>query len=544
MRLLLASLLLATAMPALAQEKKAEGPAPKSHKDAMIAEAEADWVKPPVEEVSAVSHGSVTVRAEKIAYTATAGTLTIRDNDGKPIASVFYTAYTKDGGGNRPVTFFYNGGPGSATIWLHMGSLSPVRINTTTPDYVHPAPYNFGPNPNSLIDKSDLVFIDAIGAGWSRPLGDKTGKDFWGVDQDADAFARAITRYIDKNNRWTSPKFLFGESYGTPRSAVLVNELAAGDNIDMNGVVLLSQILDFNLFAGLQQANPGNVEGYVVQVPTFAATAWYHNHLPAGRPAELEPFLAEVEKFATTDYAAALAQGSEIDPKTKQAVAERLSRYIGLPASFILKADLRIDGPTFSKHLLEDQGLTTGRLDSRFAGPDLDPLSKDAEYDPMDAAISSAYVTAFNAYARDTLNWGHDQEFKTAINAFPVWDWSHSPPGQPFAFKMVGTSVMGDIANAMKMNPGLKVLVAGGYYDLGTPFYQGWYEMHHLPVPAALQANIDYRYYPSGHMVYSHEESLRKLHDDVAAFIRRNSGEQAVDFRLYGEKVEKRRGAK
>ncbi|MGL4313478.1 MAG: peptidase S10, partial [Sphingomonas sp.] len=318
-------------------------------------------------------------------------------------------------------------------------------------------------------------------------------------------------------------KFLFGESYGTPRSAVLVNSLAADHSLDVNGVILLSQILDFNLFAGLQQANPGNVEGYVVQVPTFAATAWYHNHLPGGRPAELEPFLAEVEKFATTDYAAALAQGAEIDPKTKQAVAERLSRYIGLPAALILKADLRIDGPTFSKHLLEDQGLTTGRLDSRFTGPDLDPLSKDAEYDPVDAAIGSAYVSAFNAYARDTLGWGHDQEFKSEIDVFSYWDWGHVAPGLP-PLKMVGTSVMGDLAAAMKRNTQLKVLVTGGYYDLGTPFYQGWYEMHHLPIPASLQGNIDYHYYPSGHMVYANQESLHRLHDDVAAFIRKNQG--------------------
>jgi len=488
------------------------------------------------------AQGSVTIGGQRVDYKSVAGTIVVHGHDWDDTAwraqsdkdkgdkseapaeaSMFYVAYFKNGApaANRPITFLYNGGPGSSTVWLHMGAFGPKRVLTAEDSHTPAAPYSVVDNAYSLLDASDLVFIDAPGTGFGRIAGKDKEKAFYGIDADAHAFGAFIKSFLTQYGRWNSPKYLFGESYGTPRSAVLVNDLASEDSVDVNGVILLSQILDFHLFAGLQQANPGSVEGYVVQLPTFAATAWYHNLIPGGRPAALEPFLAEVEKFATTDYASALAQGSEIDPQAKQAVAEKLARYTGLPIGYILKANLRVDGPEFSKQLQDSAGLTTGRLDSRFSGPDLDPLSKDAEYDPQSAAISSAYVSAFNAYARDTLGWNKDMAFKPEIDVFQYWDWAHAAPGLP-PLKMAGTSVQPDLAAAMKVNPQLKVLVAGGYYDLATPFYQGWYEMHHLPIPARLQDNIEYHYYPSGHMVYAHEESLKKLHDDVAGFIRKN----------------------
>jgi carboxypeptidase C (cathepsin A) len=487
------------------------------------------------------SEGSVTVGGRSIAYHAVAGTIIVhpkgwddtawREESGSDLgdkknakaeASMFYTAYFAKGApsADRPITFLYNGGPGSSTVWLHIGAFGPRRVVTAEDSHTPAAPYSLVNNEHSLLDVSDLVFIDAPGTGFSRIAGKDKEKAFFGIDADAYAFAEFIKGFLSKYDRWNSPKYLFGESYGTPRSAVLINELTTDDNVDFNGVILLSQILDFSLFAGLQGANPGNVEGYVTQLPTMAATAWYHNRIAGGRPPALEPFLKEVEHFASTDYAAALAQGNEIDPAVKQQIAEKMAGYTGLPAAYILKADLRIDGPTYSKQLQGEAGLTTGRLDTRFSGADMDPLSKDADYDPQSAALSSAYVSAFNAYVRKDLHFGQDEVFKPSIDVFGPWDWSHAAPGQP-ALKMVGSSVLPDLATAMKYNPQLKVMSAGGYYDLATPFYQGWYEMHHLPIPASLQQNIEYHYYESGHMVYAHAESARKLHDDVAGFIRR-----------------------
>ncbi|WP_019833540.1 S10 family peptidase [Sphingomonas sp. PR090111-T3T-6A] len=492
---------------------------------------------------SAESEGSVTVGGKAIAYRAVAGTIIVHPKgwddaawreasasdlgdkkNAKAEASIFYTAYFAKGApsANRPVTFLYNGGPGSSTVWLHMGAFGPKRVVTADDSHTPAAPYSLVNNGNSLLDVSDLVFIDAPGTGFSRIAGKDKEKAFFGIDADAYAFTQFVKGFLSKYGRWNSPKYLFGESYGTPRSAVLINELTTDENVDFNGVVLLSQILDFSLFAGLQGANPGNVEGYVTQLPTMAATAWYHNRIPGGRPAALEPFLKEVEHFASTEYAAALAQGSELDPAAKQHIAEKLAGYTGISTAYILKANLRLDGPNFSKQLQDADGLTTGRLDTRFSGADMDPLSKDADYDPQSAALSSAYVSAFNDYVRKDLHYGQDEVFKPSIEVFPQWDWSHASPGMP-ALKMVGTSVLPDLATAMKYNPQLKVMSAGGYYDLATPYYQGWYEMHHLPIPANLQQNIEYHYYESGHMVYAHPEAARKLHDDVASFIRRTN---------------------
>ncbi|MDE2562158.1 MAG: peptidase S10 [Sphingomonadales bacterium] len=524
-----ASLALCAANPAFAAADKADA---KTGDDAGAAP------RGLFQPTSQTSTGSVTVEGKAVAYQAVAGTLVVHPKGwddsawrGKPAddkkaepeaeASMFYVAYFRNGvpSAGRPITFLYNGGPGSSTVWLHMGAFGPRRVVTADDSHTPAAPYTLVNNDYSLLDASDLVFIDAPGTGFSRIAGKDKEKAFYGIDPDAHAFAEFIKAFLTKYDRWNSPKYLFGESYGTPRSAVLINELTTENDIDFNGVVLLSQILDFSLFAGLQQANPGNVEGYVTQLPTMAATAWYHNLVPGGRPDNLDAFLAEAEKFATTDYASALAQGSELDPAAKQKVAQQMARYTGLPVDYILKSNLRVDGPAFSKELQDAKGLTTGRLDTRFSGPDMDPLSKDAEYDPQSAALSSAYVSAFNNYARNTLHYGEGETFKPEIDVFRYWDWSHAGPGMP-PLKMVGTSVLPDLATAMKYDPQLKVLTAGGYYDLATPFYQGWYEMHHLPIPEDLQKNISFKYYPSGHMVYAHQQSLKDLHDDVAAFIR------------------------
>jgi len=491
------------------------------------------------------STGSVSIGGKAVAYQAIAGTLVVhgpawddvawreqaaapspdKDKDGvPPEASIFYTAYFKQGGGTpRPLMFIYNGGPGSATLWLHMGAFGPKRVVVSEDGHTPPAPYPVINNAYSLLDVADLVFIDAPGAGFSRIAGKDKEKAFWGVDNDAHAFARFIQQFLNKYGRWNSPKYLFGESYGTTRSAVLANELASSFSIDLNGVILLSTILNFDLSVDSPSFNPGVDSAYVTALPTMAATAWYHKRLPGTRPAELEPFLREVEQFALSDYAAALQQGGRLDGAGRQKIAERLSGYLGLPVDYLLKSDLRVSGGQFSQQLQLPGGLTTGRIDTRFSGPSLDLLSKEAQYDPMITSVGSAYVAAWNDYARSTLRFPAEDGFKIFAPVFPAWDMAHQAPGMPMPFTGQTTNVMLDLATVMKQNPNLKVLNTGGYYDLATPYFEGVFEMEHLPIPDTLRANIEYKYFPSGHMVYLNEPALGGLHDTVADFVRRTS---------------------
>jgi carboxypeptidase C (cathepsin A) len=481
------------------------------------------------------SKGSVTVGGNLINYDAFAGTLVVHpkgwddvpqnaDPDEKnktPEASMFYVAYFKSDnkGAERPVTFLYNGGPGSSTVWLHMGAFGPKRVITADDSHTPAAPYPVVNNDYSLLDVSDLVFVDAPGTGFSRISGKDREKAFYGVDQDAQAFADFIAQFLAKYGRWNSPKYLFGESYGTTRSAVLSNVLETERFVDFNGVILLSQILNFDFSADGPEFNPGMDLPYQLALPTFAASAWYHHKLPDVHE-ELAALLDEVERFTMTDYAQALAAGSALAPEQRQAIVAKLHQYTGLPVEYIEKADLRINAGEFEKTLQGDSDMTTGRLDTRFSGPTFDPLSKEAEYDPQSAAIGSAYVSVFNDYVRKELKFGENRAFKPEIDIWKSWDFLHQAPGAPLALPQA-TNVMPDLAIAMKYNPDLKVLLNAGYFDLATPFYEGVYEMKHLPVPAKLQKNIEFKFYESGHMVYAHEASLKQLHDNVAAFILR-----------------------
>ncbi|WP_408886186.1 S10 family peptidase [Lichenicoccus roseus] len=514
--------------------------------------------RPDLKATESLTDGSVTIGGARVDYQAAAGTLVVhpkgwddtaslmhgqatgsdhdddKGDDGKAgkdaEASMFYVAYFKKGARaeNRPITFLYNGGPGSSSVWLHMGAFGPRRVITANDSHTDAAPYSLVDNDESLLDSTDLVFIDAPGTGFSRIAGPDKEKSFYGIDQDGHAFSKFIAAFLSKYGRWNSPKYLFGESYGTTRSAVLANDLENDEEIDLNGVILLSQILNFDASIDQPGFNPGVDLPYVVALPTFAATAWYHHKLPAGTSTELKPLLAEVQHFATTDYLEALAQGAALDPAAREHIAERLHAYTGLPVDYLKKSDLRVDGGQFEKMLQDDTGTTTGRLDSRFSGPSMDPLSKEADYDPQSASIGSAYVSVFNDYVRRTLKYGQDHYYKPDVAEIgKAWDMQHQPPGADDK-QQSSANVMPDLATAMKYNPKLKIQLNAGYFDLATPYYEGVYEMQHLPIPASLQGNIEFRQYESGHMVYANQAALKQLHDNVADFIRRTDNQHAT----------------
>ncbi|HEX7338463.1 MAG TPA: peptidase S10 [Rhodanobacteraceae bacterium] len=478
---------------------------------------------------ASTTSGSVTVEGHTINYKAVAGTIVLHkdgDASGTPTVSMFYTAYFKKGAPakDRPITFIYNGGPGSATVWLHMGAWGPRRVVTSDHTHTPAAPYQLVNNDYSLLDASDLVFIDAPGAGFSRLIANDKDpakrakqmqarqKHFYSVDGDAQAFSHFVQQFLSRYGRWNSPKYLFGESYGTTRSAVLANDLTNNASVDLNGVILLSQILNFNFSIDGARRQPGDDVAYIGALPTYAATAWYHHKLP-DQPAQLQPFLAKVEHYAMHQYAEALLQGANLDQAQKLAVAKQLHAFTGLPVDYLMKADLRVDGGMFEHELLGASDESTGRLDTRFKGPSMDPMSEGSYYDPQSAAISSAYVAVFNNYARKTLDFGKGLHYRLYAN---IKQWR----SQHHGLRNGTLNVMPDLAQAMKANPDLKVMLNGGYYDLATPFFTAEYEMKHLPIPASLQGNISYHWYPSGHMVYAHVPSLKALHDNVVKFIR------------------------
>jgi carboxypeptidase C (cathepsin A) len=503
----------------------------------------------PDPQADSITQGSIDSGGQHISYTATAGTITVGATDtedaqlgvdGKPlpgsqlalsapkdpadappVAHMFYVAYFKTGAKaeDRPVTFFYNGGPGSSTMWLHMGSLGPKYVETASDTHLPGAPYKLIDNPDCLLDVSDEVFIDMPGTGFGRLAGKDAGKAFWGVDQDADAFARFIVRFLAKYNRWNSPKFLFGESYGTTRSAVLANVLENEKNIDVNGVMLLGEILSYSTAGGVGGRRPGMDLPYELALPSYAATAWYHKKLSPAPP-ELAPFLKQVEDFALGEYMHALAQGNALSDAEKQQVVEKLHEYTGLSVDYVTRANLRPDPGQFLQEFENEEGMLTGRYDTRFLGPTIDPLSERPEYDPQSAAISSAYFSLVNLYLSNDLKYGVGETYlPNALFDGTRWDMTRQGGGR-YSTAAIGLNVSDDLADAMKTNPHLKVMVNDGYYDMATPFFAAQYEEEHLPIPQSLTKNIEYNWYESGHMAYVRDESRKQLHDRVAAFIK------------------------
>ncbi|MFZ0881948.1 MAG: hypothetical protein WAN14_01000 [Candidatus Acidiferrales bacterium] len=488
--------------------------------DAKAAEVKSSEANPPKEESFVTDH-TIRIGGQTIAYKATASTTLLKDEKGEPTALIYSTAYTKSDVkdfSQRPIAFIYNGGPGSASIWLHMGAFGPRRVVNSNAEFTPLAPYKLEDNTNTLLDKADMVFIDPVGTGFSHAVGKAQNKDFWGVDQDVKMFAQFISIYTNRNNRWNSPKFLIGESYGTFRSVALGNYLQSHDGMYINGIVLISSVLNL----GTISFNPGDDTPYILYLPSYAAAAAYHKALPEP-PADLNAFLAEARKFAATDYADALMKGSNITAAGKADVAKKLSHFTGLSEDYLLKADLRVSLPQFNVELERSHGLTTGRYDSRYTMPTYDLLTEYAEDDPSYIAVRGAFTAAFNAYTREELKVTIERSYEVLSgDVGQNWDWKHRGPGSSGYFPG-SANVEGDLIQALMTNPHLHVQVENGFYDMATPFFATEYTMDHLFLPGNLRSNIDLKYYDAGHMMYLHEEDLAKLKSNIGAFIEGSS---------------------
>ncbi len=501
-------LMLAGAGPASAQA--AQTPPPGAVAPPPAADAAS------TKEESSITDHSIHVGGQTINYKATIGSILLKNDAGEPTALMYYTAYTKNevkDMGTRPLAFCYNGGPGSASIWVHMGAFGPRRVVTKDADYTPPPPYQISDNQNTILDVADLVFIDPVGTGFSHAVGKATNKDFWGVDADVRSIAQFITTYVTRNDRWNSPKFLIGESYGTFRSAALGAYLQQSNNMAINGIVLVSSVLDLSTISFL----PGQDLSYVLYLPSYAATAWYHKVLK-DRPADLNAFLADARKFASGEYADALMKGSRLSATEKADIAKKMSHFTGLSEDYLIKADLRVVLPQFTAELQRSRGLVTGRLDSRFSGLTDDPLSEYGGADPQSDSVTPAFVSVFNSYIRNELKFTQERVYNPlSFQANGAWDWKHQGTGG-FGFPGAPNTEQ-DLARAMLFNPHLHVEVENGLYDLATPFFGSEYTMEHLGIPEKLLKNITLKYYDAGHMMYVRDEDLAKLKANIAAFI-------------------------
>jgi carboxypeptidase C (cathepsin A) len=493
-------------LSAPADEKAAEASKPSP---------EAAKAEPPKSEQSVTRH-SVSIGGAPVGYTATAGTLVVRTEKDAPWASIGYVAYTRNDAADparRPLTFAYNGGPGSSSIWLHMGVLGPRRIVTSEAAATPPPPYKVVDNEYSILDRTDLVMIDPVGTGLSKAVGEAKDKDFWGVDPDIASLSRFIVQYVSEHDRWNSPKYLLGESYGTTRSGGIVDRLQAREGMSFNGVILVSLALDLGaIFDEL----PGNERPYPFFLPSYAAVTWYHKVLP-NRPAELGPFLDEVRRFALGPYASALMQGHDLPVAERQEILRKLHAYTGLSESYLDKADLRVTEAQFTQELLREHRETVGRLDARFLGVAFDPLAEKADYDPQEAAIAGAFSAAFLDYYHRELKFGRDRTYRIGADLWKDWDYKHKVGGSEFPQPMVDTSL--DLAHAMGYNPHLKVLVLQGLYDLATPTLATEWVVSHMNLTKEQRPRIEIKYYDAGHMMYVHGPDLKKFREDVVAFI-------------------------
>src|ERR1700733_11498034 len=458
-----------------------------------------------------ITHHTITVSGKALAYTATTGRLPLKRADGKIEGEMFFVAYTLDGqdAARRPLTFAFNGGPGSASVWLHMGALGPKRVVLQQNGFMPAAPYRVEDNPDTLLDRSDIVMVDAMATGYSRAANAELTKKFLGVKGDVQAFGEFIRLYLSRYERWSSPLFLLGESYGTTRAAGLSGYLA-DHGISFNGVTLLSMAVDFQTL----EWNKSNDLPYILLLPTFNMIAGYHHKLAADLTQDAAKTREEVVRWAATDYALALGKGDTMTPDEHRKIVGQLSRYTGLRPEVIEAHDLRIDVPTFDRELLLDQKLIAGRLDGRFTSPN--PDEDRGFYDPTSAAILPPYTSAFNNYLRTELNYKSDAPYRVFAHdqpGFRTWDWGNAEQGFP--------STAGGLRSAMIKNPYMKILVMEGYYDLATPFAAANWTMDHLNLDAKYRQNISFATYNAGHMVYVDRAEHDKMKKDLVDFMDR-----------------------
>ncbi len=462
------------------------------------------------------SHHQITINGRSLAYTATVGTLQMKNEKDEPIALFGFTAYTRDGGDprTRPLMFAYNGGPGSASAWLHMGILGPKR--TVLADLAHNTrgPFRTVDNEFTVLESADLVMIDPVGTGFSRPIGKAEGKDFWGVDQDIESVSNFILRYLNQYNRWSSPKYILGESYGGMRTAGVSYHLFTRHNVALNGVVLVSPYLDYQINRPGLRLDPSQF----TFLPSYAAVAWFHQALP-NRPAELKPFLSEVEKFTLDQYAPALLRGAALGAEERKSVIAGLARYTGISADYWDKSDLRMSESRFAQELLRDRGLTTGRIDGRFLGGTLNPLAEQFGYDPYGASVGPAIVATFNDYVRGELKVDTDRSYVMSGGFNRDWDQRHAQPDLPGNQKSPSPNTVVDLSQVMTQNPNMKVLVFAGYFDLAVPYSATRYAIDHLDIDPSLRKNVQLEMFEAGHMMYVHPGSQQRWKKLLADFV-------------------------
>ena len=465
-----------------------------------------------------ITKHSIKIDNKLISYTAKAGTLILKNEKDELIAAIGYTAYTKDGeadNAKRPVTFCYNGGPGSSSMWLHMGIMGPKRVVVNDPSPNGPAPYKVEDNNYSILDVSDIVLIDPVGTGLSRAIGKAKNIDFWGVDADIKSVSQFIKDYVQENERWNSPKYLLGESYGTFRSAGVADYLQENCGISVNGVVLVSSVLDIRTLS----FQPTDDLSFIVNLPTYAATSWFHNKL-ANKPAGLDAFLKEVRAFAFGEYATALLKGDALTTAERNKIAERLVSYTGISKDYWEKANLRVSQPQYSQELLRGSQEITGRLDSRYKGISQDELSEYASNDPQSSDIGPAFISAFMNYYTTELKVSKDKVYNTGAYVFPdfKWDWKHARSNGFFGDASTPNTAP-DLKNAMSGNPKMKILVLNGLYDLATPFAGTEYTFDHMGLNKKIRNNITLKYYEAGHMMYVLNSAAAAFKKDVSEFI-------------------------
>ena len=466
----------------------------------------------PVTENSSETHHSIMLNGQKIDYTVTTGTIVLKEEDleegEKQKASIFYVAYTKDNPEpNRPLTFSFNGGPGSSSVWMHLGLVGPKRVLMTEEGEPVGPPYKLVDNEFSLFDTTDLVFIDPVSTGYSRTVPKEKPDQFHNVRKDIESVGEFIRVWTTRNQRWTSPKFLIGESYGTTRAAGLAGYLHQRHGMYLNGIMFVSSILNFIT----TQFDEGNDLPFILFLPTYTATAWYHHKLPADLQEDLEKAVAEARDFAMTNYTLALMQGNDLKGEERQKIVDKLVRLTGLSAEYIERTNLRINIHRFCKELLRDEGLTVGRLDSRYKGFDTDAVGEFNELDPSYSAILGPYTATMYDYLRRDLAYETDLPYEILKSLYETWKY------ESYQNHYVNTAA--DLRRGFQLHPGLKVIVCNGYFDLATPLLATEYTYKHIPLPEMQQANIKMTYYPAGHMMYLHLPSLAQVSKDLHAFI-------------------------